>query len=117
MLNAPTKTVISAMKPLNPGSPRLASPAMTYPTARNGIIFIRPRIWRMSRVWVRPYIIPMSAKKSAVMSPCESICSIAPVQAVLFIINIAKSTRPQCDTDEYAFMYLRSVWLTALKAP
>ena len=71
----------------------------------------------MSRVWVRPYIIPISAKNSAVIRPCESICSMAPVQAVFVIIRMAKSTRPQCDTDEYAFMYLRSVWLMALSAP
>ena len=115
--NAPTNIVISATKPLNPGRPRLASPAITYPTARNGIIFMRPRIWRMSRVCVRPYIIPMRAKNSAVMSPCDSICSIAPVQALFVIMSMANSTSPQCETDEYALMYLRSVWLIALSAP
>ena len=53
-INAPLKMVISATKPLRPGSPRLARPAITYPTARNGITFISPPSWRMSRVWVRP---------------------------------------------------------------
>ena len=53
-MNAPLKMVISATKPLSPGSPRFARPAMTYPTARKGMTFIRPLSSRMSRVCVRP---------------------------------------------------------------
>ena len=41
----------------------------------------------------------------------------APVMAVVFIMSMAKSTRPQCDTDEYAFMYFRSVCTHAERAP
>ena len=60
---------------------------------------------------------PMSAKKRAVIRPWLSICITAPVMAVVFIMSMAKSTRPQCDTDEYAFMYFRSVCTHAERAP
>ena len=71
----------------------------------------------MSRVCVRPYIIPIRAKNRAVIRPWLSICSIAPVIAVVLSISSANSTMPQCDTDEYALIYLRSVWTQAEKAP
>lgn len=37
--------------------------------SQKGIIFIRPESSRTSRVWVRPYIIPIRAKNKAVISP------------------------------------------------
>ena len=98
--NEPTNTVISATNPLSPGSPSDASPAITKQTLKNGITFIRPPISRTSRVWVRPYIIPINAKNKAVISPCDSICNTAPVIAVWFSIRIANSTSPQWLTEE-----------------
>ena len=50
----PTNTVISATKPEKAGKPRFAKPATTYPTLKNGMIFIKPPNLRMSRVCVLP---------------------------------------------------------------
>jgi len=65
----PMKTVISATKPLRPGSPNEHKPASTNMVDTNGIIFINPPSRSTSLVCVRSYIIPMAAKKRAVITP------------------------------------------------
>ena len=60
---------------------------------------------------------PMRAKKRAVIKPCESICNTAPVVDVSVIMQMANSTNPQCETDEYALMYFKSVCTQAENAP
>ena len=67
-------------------------------------------LFRADTVWYAPLHIVYSVGVdgisvamlllSAVINPCDSIWSIAPVQAVWFIIRMAKSTRPQWLTEE-----------------
>jgi len=83
----------------------------------NGIAFVRPPSSSTFRVWVRSYNIPIAAKKSAVIRPCDTICNTAPRMAVGVNMPIPNNTNPQWLTDEYALMYFRSFCMSVANAP
>src|SRR6476620_2558398 len=65
----PMNTVTSATKPLNPGNPKEHKPASTNTVEINGITFSKPPSCAVHLVCVRSYIIPIAAKKRAVINP------------------------------------------------
>ena len=68
----------SAMKPLRPGSPKDANPAMTKKKLVTRIRVNSPFKTLMSRMCARSYTVPTKRNIRAVMIPWENICSTAP---------------------------------------
>ncbi len=60
---------------------------------------------------------PTTAKKRAVITPCENICSPAPVSPSRLSVAKPSITSPMCETDEKPMTYLKSVCTMAMKAP
>ena len=69
----PINTIISATKPLKPGRPKEVRPAIINTVEINGMVLSKPPILSTMRVWVRSYTMPITAKKSAVIKPCDTI--------------------------------------------
>src|SRR5574341_482652 len=60
---------------------------------------------------------PTTAKKRAVMTPCENICTPAPVSPLRFNVENPSMTKPMCETEEKPTIYLKSVCTNAMYAP
>ena len=92
VLNEPTNNVNSAMKPLNPGNPSEARPAITNIVATIGMRAARPRSAGISRVCARSYIDPTTRNKRAVMVPWVNIWIAAPLRLIAFSAAIPNIT-------------------------
>src|SRR5512146_266897 len=60
---------------------------------------------------------PTTAKKRAVITPCENICTPEPVRPSRESVEKPSMTRPMCETEEKPTMYLKSVCTKAMKEP
>ena len=115
--NVPTITRNSPTNPFNPGSPAEANTVNRNAPISHGITEASPPMLPRSRVCVRSYTIPTSRNRAPVASPWFTIWSTPPVTPCCVNANTPSTTKPRCETDEYATSRLMSVWISAFTAP